>query len=135
VNPVVRIRKQVIDEMLAHARREPQRECCGVLAGAEDLISRNFPAENVAANPGKNYEIAPAEVCALMRTMRAERIEFLGIYHSHPKGEAEPSLTDVELAYYPDIAYFIISLQWEPAVRAFSIQDGSVTGLLIEIVA
>jgi proteasome lid subunit RPN8/RPN11 len=132
---VVRIRKQLIDEMLAHAQRELHNECCGLLAGIGGIISRIFPAVNVAANPAKNYEIAPAEVCALMRTMRAEKIDFLGVYHSHPNGRAEPSPTDIELAYYPDVAYFIISPKVEPTVRAFFLQNGSIKELTIEILA
>jgi proteasome lid subunit RPN8/RPN11 len=124
----------VVDEMLAHARNQPHRECCGLLAGSGGLISRIFPAVNVAADPAKNYEIAPAEVCAFMRTIREENLEFLGIYHSHPNGKSEPSPTDIDLAYYPDVAYFIISVQSVPAVRAHSIQDGAVKELSIEIV-
>ena len=41
-----------------------------------------------------------------MREMRAAGLELLGIYHSHPNGENEPSPRDVELAYYPEAAYF-----------------------------
>ncbi len=60
----------------------------------------------------------------------------LGIYHSHPGGENVPSATDVERAYYPDVAYFIVSpgLDAPRPIRAFSIRDGVATELDIKIV-
>ena len=41
-------------------------------------------AKNVAADPVRNYEIAPKEIVRLMGELRERRLEFLGIYHSHP---------------------------------------------------
>ena len=46
-----------------------------------------------------------------MREIRMAGLELLGIYHSHPNGENQPSPRDIERAYYPDAAYFIISPQ------------------------
>jgi len=104
-----------------------------LLAGRAGVILRIFPAVNIAAHPATNYEIAPAEVCAFMRQMRAEKLDFLGIYHSHPNGKNEPSPRDIERAYYSEAAYFIVSRQENPAVRAFAIKDGNVQELKIEI--
>ena len=104
-----------------------------MLAGIDALISRMFPAANVAANTTTNYEIAPQEVCAFMRQMRAEKLDFLGIYHSHPNSKNEPSPRDIERAYYSEVAYFIVSPQADPPVRAFSIRDGKVEELRIEV--
>ena len=129
----IRTKRELLTEMLAHARREQHQECCGLLAGSGGRISRIFPAVNVAGNPATNYEIAPQEVCAFIRQMRAEKIDFLGIYHSHPNGKNEPSPRDIERAYYTDVAYFIVSVQADPAVRAFEIKDGRVEELNIEI--
>jgi proteasome lid subunit RPN8/RPN11 len=51
------------------------------------------------------------------------------IVHSHVASPAEPSATDVGLAFYPDSLYVIVSLAdvVAPAVRAWSIVDGAVT--------
>lgn len=70
-----------------------------------------------------------------MREIRAASLELLGIYHSHPNGKNEPSPRDIERAYYPDAAYFIVSpLPDAPQpVRAFSIRDGRATELEIEV--
>jgi desampylase len=117
-------------------RQEPDRECCGLLAGQGGIITHVFPAENVASDPARNYEIAPSEIIRLMREFRAAGLEFLGIYHSHPDGENQPSSRDLELAYYSEEAYFIVSPRPDAPkpVRAFSIRDRRATELKIEIV-
>lgn len=119
--------------MIAHARNDAALECCGLLAGSDGAIARIFPAANAAENPATSYEIAPREIFSLMRAMRAEGVEMLGIYHSHPNGRNEPSPRDIEQAYYSEAAYFIVSPRedGERAVRAFSIRDGSVEELEI----
>jgi len=72
----------------------------------------------------------------LMRQVRAATLELMGIYHSHPNGKNEPSPRDIELAYYPDTGYLIVSPQPDAPkpVRAFSIRDGGATEVDIEIV-
>jgi proteasome lid subunit RPN8/RPN11 len=121
--------------MVEHARQEPRLECCGLLAGRDETITHAFPAQNVAADPLRNYVIAPKETVQLMREFRAQGIEFLGIYHSHPVGENAPSARDIELAYYSEAAYFIVSpLGLPKRVRAFSIRDGRAAELEIQIV-
>ena len=122
--------------MLEGAQGDPQRECCGLLAGLDGVITQAFAATNVAKDPAKNYEIAPKEIVRLMRHFRTAGLEFLGIYHSHPNGDNQPSPRDIELAYYSEEAYFIISPRPEAPkrVRAFSIREGRATELEIQIV-
>jgi proteasome lid subunit RPN8/RPN11 len=121
--------------MLHHARENPLAECCGLLAGREGTITRAFEAVNAASDPIKSYEIAPAEIFNAMREMRASGLELLAIYHSHPTGENRPSARDIELAYYPETPYFVISpLQdAKKPIRAFLICDGDVAELEIQI--
>ena len=130
----VRVRSEILDEMLAHARREARIECCGLLAGRDGLITEIFPATNVLASP-KAYEIAPRELFDLFRALRDKGLTHLGQYHSHLDSDNVPSPSDIELAGYPEQAYFIVTLlpQAPKPVRAFSIRDASVSEL--EIVA
>jgi len=130
-------RRKVLGQLLDHARRQPHRECCGLLAGRDGAITMALPAENVAADPKKSYEIAPAQTIGLMRELRERGLGFLGIYHSHPSSENVPSQRDIALAYYSDAAYFIITPRpyAEKPVRAFSIREGRVAELDLQILA
>ncbi len=133
----VRSRRKVYGQLLKHARRQPHRECCGILAGQDGLITLAFPAKNVAADPVRNYEIAPQEIVRLMGELRKRRLEFLGIYHSHPHwlDTNEPSPKDIALACSSEKTYFIVTPRpyATAPVRAFSIQGRRVTELEIQV--
>src|SRR3990172_9227268 len=124
INHVVRVRGAVLDSLLAEARREPQIECCGLLAGRDGVISVVLPARNALVS-ATAYEIEPTELFSLFRRIRQERLDHLGIYHSHPQGDNAPSPRDLERAFYPDAAYFIVSLQLDAPkpLRAFRIAN------------
>ena len=129
------MRRKVIGRLLEHARRQPHRECCGLLAGQDGVITQAFPARNVAKDPKRNYEIAPVEIVRLLREFRKRKLGFLGIYHSHPITDNAPSPRDIELAYYSEAIYFIVAPRpyAEKPIRAFSIRDGGVIELELEI--
>ena len=128
----VRVRADILDEMLAHARREPHIECCGLLAGRDGVITTIFPATN-SLSSAKAYEIAPQELFDLFRTLREKELTHLGQYHSHLYTENFPSSSDIEQAGYPDQPYFIISpkLDAPSPVRAFSIRGSTFSQLVI----
>jgi proteasome lid subunit RPN8/RPN11 len=67
--------------------------------------------------------------------MRAQRLDHLGIYHSHPRSDNAPSPHDVECAFYP-AAYFILSPLRDARnpVRAFHISGGAVRELRLTII-
>jgi proteasome lid subunit RPN8/RPN11 len=131
----IRLARSVATEILDQARSNPDEECCGLLAGRDSAIRQMFPARNVANRPTFAYEIAPKELFLIMREIRAAGLELLGIHHSHPRGNNQPSPRDVERAYYPDVAYFIISPHPDAPrpIRAYSIRDGQWTERKIEI--
>ena len=133
----VQSRRKVYGQIVEHARRQPHRECCGILAGQRGVITRAFPAKNVAADPVRNYEIAHGEILRLMAELRERRLEFLGIYHSHPNwmDVNEPSSKDIALACYSEAIYFIVTPRQYATtpVRAFSIRDGHARELEIQV--
>ena len=128
-----RITRAVLHRMLEAARTDVSHECCGLLAGRAGEITSIFSAQNALAS-ATAYEIAPQELFALFREIRAQKLEFLGIYHSHPQTENIPSSRDIGRAYYSDAIYFIISPKADAPkpIRAFRIRDGNFTELLIE---
>ena len=60
--------------------------------------------------------------------MRNSGLEMVAIYHSHVASQAYPSNHDVELAFYPDVSYVILSLKDKenPSVRSFKIKEGKI---------
>lgn len=128
----VRVKREVLAAMLAEARGNPAMECCGLLAGRDAVITELLSAPN-ALGSATAFEIAPAELFRLFRGMRDARLDHLGIYHSHPATDNAPSPRDLELAYYPEAAYFILSPQPDAPrpIRAFAIRNGRVTELQI----
>ena len=99
------------------------------------MITKIFPANNSLAS-ATAYEIAPKELFQHMREIRRAGLELTGIYHSHPNGDNKPSPRDIEEAYYPDVAYFILSPRNDAPnpVRAFTIQDRKAVELDIQVV-
>jgi [CysO sulfur-carrier protein]-S-L-cysteine hydrolase len=131
----IRLARDVAAEILSHARRKPDEECCGLLVGRCGVLTRALPALNAAEQRAMSYEIAPKELFCLMREIREAGLELLGIYHSHPNSDNQPSARDIERAYYPDAAYFILSPRTDAPepIRAYSIRDGRWTKLEIKI--
>jgi proteasome lid subunit RPN8/RPN11 len=128
------VSRAVVEGLLAEARREPELECCGLLAGRDGVISTVLPARN-ALHSATAYEIAPAELFSLFRRMRAAGLDHMAIYHSHPRGDNAPSPRDVERAFYPAAAYFVLSPRHDAAqpLRAFRIAGGEVRELMVEL--
>jgi [CysO sulfur-carrier protein]-S-L-cysteine hydrolase len=106
-----------------------------LLGGRVGTITSIYPAANDLAS-ATAYEIAPADLFRLMREIRAAGEDLVGIYHSHPSSENRPSAQDLELAYYPEVAYVIVSPLGASAnpVRAFAIQGGTAVELKLNVI-
>jgi proteasome lid subunit RPN8/RPN11 len=97
------------------------------LVGA-DGPSRYVPLVNASASPYR-YSIDPAEQLRVWTDLEARAELVWAIIHSHIATQAVPSKTDVELAYFPESLYLIVSLANpdQPEIRAWSIVRGTVT--------
>jgi proteasome lid subunit RPN8/RPN11 len=116
----------VIAEMVAHTREEAPRECCGLLIGSGESIARSVRARNLDAKPTR-YLIDPADHFRAIRAARAEGLEVIGAYHSHPSSAPIPSPTDIaEANSGSDFLYVIVSLV-DDAVRAYRMEHGTFT--------
>jgi proteasome lid subunit RPN8/RPN11 len=117
--PRISIEKYVLAAMLAHAREAWPLECCGLLTGEGDHTSGISRATNQLAS-GTAFFIPPDELFEFFRALRASGRQLTGIYHSHPRGLAVPSLRDVEEFHYRDVCYWIVSLaEREPDIRCY----------------
>ncbi len=124
----MRITRELLDQIVDHAREEAPQECCGIVASRDGEAVKVYRARNVAPSPKLAYELDGAEQYRIQMEIEDSGMELGAIYHSHPRTEPYPSQTDINLAFYPDAAYVIVGLRdGEPEVRSYSISDGQVT--------
>lgn len=135
---VGRLSAPLLQQLIDHARDGHPNEACGIIAGkapaeAGGRATRFLPLRNAAESPYR-YLIDPDEqLRAMLEIDDADEVVW-GIFHSHVASPAEPSVTDIGLAYYPDSLYLICSLAGDvPTVRAWSIVEGRVAAVALEV--
>jgi proteasome lid subunit RPN8/RPN11 len=133
---VLRIRRELVDEIVAHARRDHPDEACGVIAGPEgsDRPERHIPMLNAARSP-TFYEFDSGDLLKLYREMGVNDEVPVVIYHSHTATEAYPSRTDVSYASEPEAHYVLVSTRDadRDEFRSYRIVDGVITEEPVEI--
>ena len=121
-----RIPAAVRRAIVAQAKREQPNECCGLLLGRGTTVEFALPMTNVLASRTQ-YRISDAAHIECRRFLRAfePALSIVGVYHSHPAGDAEPSPRDVAEAMYPEWLYAIVGLAGNaPTLRVFQIRNG-----------
>lgn len=110
----------LVAEILQHAQTGYPEEVCGLIAGKEGAPVAVHPGRNISPTPQVAYEL-DHETLALQIGFEERGLALWGIYHSHPQGPETPSETDVQMAFYPDATYVIVSLasRERPVLRAF----------------
>ncbi len=121
------IPQNIIDAVISHARQDFPLEACGMLGGADALVSEHYPMANIDKS-NEHFTMEPKEQFAVVKDLRAKGKEMLAIYHSHPETPARPSEEDIRLALTPNVSYLIVSLAGaRPEVKSFRIEGGAVT--------
>ena len=118
------IRADLVDEIVAHARRDHPDEACGVIAGPEgsDRPERFIPMLNAARSP-TFYEFDSGDLLRLYRDMDSRDEVPVVIYHSHTATEAYPSRTDISYASEPEAHYVLVSTREPDDARAPVVPD------------
>jgi [CysO sulfur-carrier protein]-S-L-cysteine hydrolase len=131
-SPMLELRADVHESMVAHALRGLPDEACGLFAAqpGSGLVERFFPMTNAAAS-SQIYRLDGKEFLAVEHEADAAGLEIVGVMHSHTHTSAYPSPTDVADAEMADPFgtwhFVIVSLKFaEPALRSFRILDGAV---------
>ena len=130
------IRRELVEAIVEHARRDHPDEACGVVAGpSPDRPERFVPMLNAARSP-TFYQFDSGEQLKLYREMDANDEVPAVVYHSHTATEAYPSRTDVSYAGEPEAHYVLVSTR-EPEThefRSYRIVDGEVTEEPVQVV-
>lgn len=130
---ILRLEADLVDQMVAHARRDHPDEACGVIAGPDySRPNRFIPMVNAARSP-TFYEFDSADLLRLYRDMDDRDEVPAVVYHSHTATQAYPSRTDIAYAQEPEAHYVLISTRETGTqdgpyeLRSFHIVDGVVT--------
>lgn len=128
------IPRSIYDAMLAHGLRYAPLEACGIVAGQGDRAVRFYPTDNAENSPTR-YSIPPEDILRILRDIEKQGDQLLAIFHTHPATPAYPSAVDIQLAYYPEAVYLIMSLAdpEAPVLRGFYIRGGEVTERAVQI--
>jgi [CysO sulfur-carrier protein]-S-L-cysteine hydrolase len=124
--------QNLLEGMVAQALAEQPLECCGLLAGVREeakdgvaaggsvgRVRRRYPLVNAAASP-REFLSEARGMFEADRDMRANGLDLLAVYHSHPTSPPIPSRTDLERHGMTEVACVIVSLVGPaPEVRAW----------------
>ena len=123
----MKIQEDVINELIAQARKDAPNESCGYLLGTADgNVTENYWMENIDHSP-EHFSFAPKDQFAALRYARSKGLKILANWHSHPASPSRPSQEDLRLANDPTIRYAILSLlDGVPKLNSFRILNGEV---------
>ncbi|WP_161625608.1 Mov34/MPN/PAD-1 family protein [Cyclobacterium qasimii] len=111
---MLHLEEKTLREILNKVEKNPE-ETCGFLLGKSNkndkTIATFIAAKNVSKNnKAQRYEISPKAYLMAEKAALENKMEILGIYHTHLNWPANPSETD-RLAAFPGLSYMIISLR------------------------
>ncbi|MCK8826148.1 M67 family metallopeptidase [Natroniella acetigena] len=135
---IIELTTEDYQKLLEDAQERFPTEACGLVAGLKEddkiEVKAVYPMANLDES-AEHFTLDPKEQFKVVKEIRTEGYQLIGNYHSHPATPARPSAEDKKLAYDQDALYFIFSLQDEPVLKAFEIEDHKeVTELKIELV-
>ena len=123
----------LLQEVIDALRAGVPNEACGILVSnsywADGGSALRWIGMRNAAESPYRYLIDPQEQLQVWTQLDDADEVVWAIVHSHVASPAQPSQTDVGLAFYPDSLYVVCSLTDfdHPTVRAWSIVDGAVS--------
>ncbi|HVF99597.1 MAG TPA: M67 family metallopeptidase [Chloroflexia bacterium] len=119
------------DSIVQHGEGGYPNEVCGILLGKDigerRVIRLTMPIENSFEQDEQYHRflITPADMFRAERLARHDRLDVLGVYHSHPNAPAQPSEYDRDHAAWTTWSYVIVSVRDGKAaeIRAWKLRD------------
>ena len=130
----MKIPQKIVEAIYVQAAQEAPIEACGYLAGKGKEVIKHYPMTNIEQS-SEHFSLDPKEQFAVLKQARADGLDIIGVYHSHPATPARPSEEDIRLAYDPGISYVIASLaDNQKTIKSFKIKNGTVEKEKLEVV-
>lgn len=108
----------MIDRILDLAVRSSV-EICGALFADDDGICDAVPLTNHSPRPATAFLIPAAVIVRVEREAELQGKRLAGFFHSHPRGAAIPSASDLDLAV-PGYIYWIAA---HKQIRAWRLRE------------
>ncbi|GAA5338585.1 M67 family metallopeptidase [Thermus antranikianii] len=119
MSQVLYVPRRLLEETRTHLQKEAPKEGVGLWAGRRE-VERVIPLPNAHPEPLVGYLAEPLALLRALKEMEKEGLALLAIYHSHPRGPALPSPTDIREARWR-VPYVIFGTD---GVRAFLLPEG-----------
>ena len=119
--------REMVDQVIAHARRDHPDECCGVIAGRDGRVTRLFEMDNADRSP-TGFTFDSQQWLKVYRDIDDADEDQLVVYHSHTATEAYPSRTDILWSQNTEFQHWLlVSTRADTdELRSFVITDGEV---------
>ena len=112
---MIEIEQQPWKDMVRHAESTYPNECCGAMLGRTEngkkIVTRSVPLENsFSGEQGERYELRPEDLLEADKAARAQNLDLVGIFHSHPDCDAYFSETDLKNSC-PWFSFVVLSIK------------------------
>ncbi|MFD0586681.1 Mov34/MPN/PAD-1 family protein [Paenibacillus sp. GCM10027627] len=126
----VAISKDAYRSLIDYCLNERPFEACGLLACNEGSQTIDFvrPIRNTHKEPLDSFSFDPEDWTSAFFAMQKNRQRLVGLFHSHPRTEAIPSIRDkTSWPHESDLYYWIVSLlhENEPQVGVYCFQNNT----------
>jgi proteasome lid subunit RPN8/RPN11 len=130
-----RITERQYNLILGQAQSCFPQETGGILGGHDNTILGVLPIANKATDkPSETFSITSEDVERAYHFLVKNKLEFLGVYHTHPRGVPYPSVQDLA---YNQKYLFIIGLRdrYNPEFYAYRIEGKQIISEDIKIIS
>jgi len=93
-------------QMEADIKAKTPEEACGIVLGEGNHARLVIPVTNILHSPTR-FRMEPKEQLSAYLLAEEKKLDILAVYHSHPHGINQPSVTDYKELTFPGIIYLI----------------------------
>lgn len=126
------ITHEQLQQMIAHVDAQLPLEACGLLAGKGSSVESVLVVENQAKSPVR-FVMDPIGQLHAFEWIESQRLELLGIFHSHPTGPETVSPTDIADSAYAVVNVVLARVDGVWRARGFWIEGESFDEVPLQI--
>lgn len=112
---MIHVERKPWREMVNHSQAVYPNECCGAMLGTIDgdtkTVTIAMQLDNTAQGSQRAYyELRPEDLLRADKAAREQKLDLIGIYHSHPDCDAYFSETDLKNSC-PWYSFIVLSVR------------------------